>query len=95
MWVQKLIFMLVWLNNSMWIEFLSQGDTKEGECGVLQEVGRDHTEPEFTVFLEAEDDRSNVILTLDVGTVPGGTNVLSGTELGGFSTTLNDVCLID
>lgn len=74
---------------------LSQGDTKEGECGVLQEVGRDHTEPEFTVFLEAEDDRSNVILTLDVGTVPGGTNVLSGTELGGFSTTLNDVCLID
>ena len=71
--------------------FQSQGDTKEGECGVLQEIGRDHTEPEFTVFLEAEDDRSNVILTLDVGTVPGGTNVLAGKELGGFSTTLNDV----
>ena len=62
---------------------------------MLQEVGRDHTEPEFTVFLEAEDDRSNVILTLDVGTVPGGTNVLAGKELGGFSTTLNDVSGLD
>lgn len=76
---------------AIWNKPLLQGDTKEGECGVIQEIGRDHTEPEFTVFLEAEDDRSNVILTLNIGTAPGGTDVMSGEELGGFSTTLNNV----
>ena len=41
--------------------------------------------------LDAEDDRSNVILKLDVGTVPGGSDVLNKKELGGFSTALTEV----
>lgn len=53
--------------------------------------GRDHTEPEFTINVLAEDDRSNVNLHLDIGTVPGGSNVMSKRQLGGFSTALNDV----
>jgi hypothetical protein len=62
-----------------------------GACEVVQSPGRDHTEPEFRVSLDAEDDRSNVILTLYVGTVPGGRDVVSGKELGGFSTALTEV----
>lgn len=54
-------------------------------------AGRDHTEPEFTINVLAEDDRSNVNLHLDIGTVPGGSNVMSKRQLGGFSTALNDV----
>ena len=41
--------------------------------------------------LDAEDDRSNVILKLDVGTVPGGSDVVNKKELGGFSTALTEV----
>lgn len=47
------------------------------------------------MFLEVEDDRSNVILILDVGIVLGGINVLLGIEFGGFLIIFNDVCLID
>lgn len=54
-------------------------------------AGRDHTEPEFTINVLAEDDRSNVNLHLDIGIVPGGSNVMSKRQLGGFSTALNDV----
>lgn len=54
-------------------------------------TGRDHTEPEFIVSIQAEDDRSNVNLHLDIGTVPGGSNVMSRRQLGGFSTAMNDV----
>lgn len=54
-------------------------------------TGRDHTEPELIVSIQAEDDRSNVNLHLDIGTVPGGSNVMSRRQLGGFSTAMNDV----
>lgn len=56
-------------------------------------AGRDHTEPEFIVSIQAEDDRSNVNLNLDIGTVPGGSDVMSKRQLGGFSTAMNDVRL--
>ncbi|XP_062596534.1 uncharacterized protein LOC134257978, partial [Saccostrea cucullata] len=67
------------------------GVTRPGECKVLQAAGRDHTDPEFKLDLDAEDDRSNVILTLDVGTVPGGSDVVYRKELGGFSTSLTEI----
>ncbi|XP_062582876.1 uncharacterized protein LOC134244633, partial [Saccostrea cucullata] len=67
------------------------GKTPAGSCGVEQVAGRDHTAPEFTINVMAEDDRSNVNLHLDIGTVPGGSNVMSRKQLGGFSTALNDV----
>ena len=62
-----------------------------GACDVVQSPGRDHTAPEFRLRLDAEDDRSNVILKLDVGTVPGGSDVVNKKELGGFSTALTEV----
>ena len=58
---------------------------------MIQLAGRDHTSPEFIITVMAEDDRSNVNLHLDIGTVPGGSNVMSRRQLGGFSTALNDV----
>nr|XP_022295052.1 uncharacterized protein LOC111105175 [Crassostrea virginica] len=67
------------------------GSTPPGSCGVIQLAGRDHTSPEFIITVMAEDDRSNVNLHLDIGTVPGGSNVMSRRQLGGFSTALNDV----
>lgn len=68
-----------------------QNSTSEGRCGVIQEVGRDYKEPMFRVFLDAGDDLSDINMTLDIGTVPGGKDVIAGKELGGFSTMLNDV----
>lgn len=68
-----------------------QNSTSEGRCGVIQEAGRDYKEPMFRVFLDAGDDLSDINMTLDIGTVPGGKDVISGKELGGFSTMLNDV----
>lgn len=66
-----------------------------GACEIVQSPGRDYTEPEFRLRLDAEDDRSNVILTLNVGTVPGGGDVIKGKELGGFSTALTEVSNIE
>lgn len=61
---------------------------------MIQEAGRDYKEPMFRVFLDAGDDLSDINMTLDIGTVPGGKDVIAGKELGGFSTMLNDVGLI-
>lgn len=58
---------------------------------MIQEAGRDYKEPMFRVFLDAGDDLSDISMTLDIGTVPGGKDVIAGKELGGFSTMLNDV----
>lgn len=58
---------------------------------MIQEAGRDYKEPMFRVFLDAGDDLSDINMTLDIGTVPGGKDVIAGKELGGFSTMLNDV----
>lgn len=58
---------------------------------MIQEAGRDYKEPMFRVFLDAGDDLSDINMTLDIGTVPGGKDVIADKELGGFSTMLNDV----
>lgn len=60
---------------------------------MIQEAGRDYKEPMFRVFLDAGDDLSDINMTLDIGTVPGGKDVIAGKDLGGFSTMLNDVGL--
>lgn len=62
-----------------------------GACEVVQLPDRDHTEPEFRLRLDAEDDRSNVILKLDIGTIPGGSDVIYRKDLGGFSIALTEV----
>ncbi|KAK3101936.1 hypothetical protein FSP39_007496 [Pinctada imbricata] len=59
-------------------------------CEVEQLDEKDYTEPEFKISIRSEDDRSEVKLTLNVGTVPGASDVLQGKELGGPSTILKD-----
>ncbi|KAL5015119.1 hypothetical protein ScPMuIL_009389 [Solemya velum] len=61
------------------------------ECFAEQLPGRDYTEPEFEVSFQAEDDRSQVELLLDIGTVPGGSDTLKDQELGGPSTIVKTV----
>ena len=48
-------------------------------------------EPAFEIAVDAADDRSQVKLRLNIGTVPGGSDVLNGQELGGPATILETV----
>ncbi|KAK3101942.1 hypothetical protein FSP39_007535 [Pinctada imbricata] len=59
-------------------------------CEVKQLINKDYTEPEFKISIRAADDRSQVKLTLNIGTSPGASNVLQGKELGGPSTILKE-----
>ncbi|VDI54125.1 Hypothetical predicted protein [Mytilus galloprovincialis] len=59
-------------------------------CYVKQTPNLDYTEPEFEISIRAEDDRSLVKLYLNVGTVPGGSDVLQEYELGGPSTVIKE-----
>ncbi|KAL5014713.1 hypothetical protein ScPMuIL_008983 [Solemya velum] len=61
------------------------------ECFAEQLLGRDYTEPEFEVSFQAQDDRSQVELLFDIGTVPGGSDTLKNQELGGPSTIVKTV----
>ena len=45
----------------------------------------------FSISMRAEDDRSQVNMFLDVGTVPGGTDVLNQFALGGPKTEIDEV----
>ena len=45
----------------------------------------------FSISMRAEDDRSQVNMFLDVGTVPGGTDVLEQFALGGPKTEVDEV----
>lgn len=60
-------------------------------CFVRQTANLDYTEPEFEISIRAEDDRSLVRLLLNIGTVPGGSDVLHEFELGGPSTIVREV----
>jgi hypothetical protein len=62
-----------------------------GSCFVRQTANLDYTEPEFEISIRAEDDRSLVRLLLNIGTVPGGSDVLHEFELGGPSTIVREV----
>ncbi|KAK3612527.1 hypothetical protein CHS0354_024500 [Potamilus streckersoni] len=57
-------------------------------CEVQQLKQRDYTEPAFEIAVHAVDDRSQVKFYLDIGTVPGGNDVLKNQSLGGATTTL-------
>jgi hypothetical protein len=60
-------------------------------CEVRQLPGLDYTEPRFEISVRAADDRCQVKLFLDVGTVPGGSDVMKEKELGGQSTIIKEV----
>jgi len=47
---------------------------------------RDYTEPAFEIAVAAGDDRSNVRFFVDVGTFPGGSDVVNDQQLGGAET---------
>ena len=66
-----------------------------GHCYVRQLPNRDYTEPAFQIAIETVDDVSDTTLTLDVGTVPGGNDVVEGRSLGGPSTVLNNVSIFE
>ncbi|CAG2214886.1 unnamed protein product [Mytilus edulis] len=59
-------------------------------CLVRQIPNQDYTEPQFEISIHAGDDRSGVRLYLDVGTVPGGRDVLNKRELAGPATILSE-----
>ncbi|KAK3609657.1 hypothetical protein CHS0354_035942 [Potamilus streckersoni] len=61
------------------------------QCQVRQLPNRDYTEPAFSIAVEAADDRSEVKLFLDVGTMPGGQDVLNQKQLGGPKTELTEL----
>ncbi|XP_071959997.1 uncharacterized protein [Antedon mediterranea] len=58
-------------------------------CVVKQVIGRDHTDPAFELVFLAHDSLSELVYTLDIGTVPGGNDVVSDMKLGGTVTTAN------
>jgi hypothetical protein len=68
-----------------------QNKRSTGSCFVRQTANLDYTEPEFEISIRAEDDRSLVRLLLNIGTVPGGSDVLHEFELGGPSTIVREV----
>ena len=51
----------------------------------------DYTEPSFEISVRASDDKSQVTLYLNIGTIQGGTDVLEKKRLGGPSTIITDV----
>ncbi|CAH1250560.1 FAT1 [Branchiostoma lanceolatum] len=59
------------------------------ECNVDQVVGYDYAEPAYRIEIVANDDRSQAKLKFDVGTVPGGTDVVSQEEIGNSPVELN------
>lgn len=74
-----------------------QKKRSSAQCLVRQIPNLDYKEPRFEVSIHAGDDRSEVNLYLDVGTVPGGSDVVNKKELGGLggpSTILSEVGLI-
>ncbi|KAK3612537.1 hypothetical protein CHS0354_024514 [Potamilus streckersoni] len=57
-------------------------------CEVQQLKHRDYTEPAFEIAVHAVDDKSQVKFFLDIGTVPGGNDVMKNQPLGGATTTV-------
>ncbi|VDI76849.1 Hypothetical predicted protein, partial [Mytilus galloprovincialis] len=76
-------------------EFIDKPGTERkrstANCLVRQILDQDYTEPQFEISIHAGDDRSGVRLYLDVGTVPGGRDVLNTRELAGPATILSEV----
>ncbi|CAG2251012.1 unnamed protein product [Mytilus edulis] len=62
-------------------------------CEVEQIADRDYVEPMFEIAVRAEDDRSDVAYFLDVGTVPGGKDVMDQHTLGGPKTSVDEASL--
>ena len=65
---------------------LSSSDDEVGHCRVSQILGRDYTDPVFSLEVAVEDDKSDVIMTLCVGTYPAGCDVVKDEPLKAYST---------
>ena len=67
-------------------------------CQIQQYRGRDYTDPAYEISVQATEDRGLLKFFLDVGRIPGGTDVLYNRQLGGsllVSTTVLRSLLID
>ncbi|XP_038062441.1 uncharacterized protein LOC119732930 [Patiria miniata] len=62
-------------------------------CSVEQVPGLDYTEPAFQLEMVAFDDKSLVKFFYQVGTAPGGSDVVSKTEFGGPSAIISQILL--
>ena len=62
---------------------LQANDATPRKCEVVQLPGYDYTEPAFQIATAASDSLSRVSFFLDVGTAPGGTDVMNQKKLGG------------
>ena len=65
--------------------------TLQQHCEVFQIPGLDYTEPAFQIAVAASDSLSQVRFFLDVGTTPGGSDVLHEEKLGGALTKVSKV----
>ena len=58
---------------------------------VFQHKYLDYTEPEFSISVEAAEDKGPLRFFLDIGTIPGESDVVNNMELGGPSTVISTV----
>ncbi|XP_022102001.1 uncharacterized protein LOC110985344 [Acanthaster planci] len=72
---------------------VSQSSAGGNNCGIEQVPGLDYTEPAFQLEMVAADDKSLVTFFYQVGTAPGGSDVLSKTEFGGPSAIISQILL--
>ena len=70
---------------------MARRSSGSNECKVQQVYGLDYTEPAFQLEMVAEDDKSLVTFTYQVGTAQGGDDVLGETEFGGPSAIISQV----
>jgi hypothetical protein len=61
---------------------------------VFQHKNLDYTEPIFSISVEATEDKGPLRYFLDIGTVPGASDIVSNKELGGPSTVIATVRLL-
>ena len=66
-------------------------DSADTSCRVEQLTGRDYTDPAFNIEVAVEDDKSDVEMTLCIGTYAGGCDVMKNEPLGGQSTIIYKV----
>ncbi|XP_071798137.1 uncharacterized protein [Asterias amurensis] len=70
---------------------VNQLTEQTSHCSIEQVPGLDYTEPAFQLEVVAADDKSLVTFSYQVGTVPGGSDVLSKTQYGGPSAIISQI----
>lgn len=77
-------------NNNFFLS-IKRGVDLPQHCEVTQVTDLDYTEPAFQIAVAASDSLSLVSFFLDVGTIPGGNDVLLQEKLGGALTKVSKV----